>query len=90
MSSADISRNTRRAAQMFDLWERGGSDDIASLVAEADEAGEDLMNVVCSLLHVGSNLVKAAAHGERDEYLEQLLGAALVAEALDGEPDAWK
>lgn len=84
MPDPNIARNTRRAAEMFHLWERGGSDDIVALVAEAEDAGEDLMYVVCSLLYVGSNLIKAAGNGDYATYLEQLRAASLLAEASSG------
>jgi len=79
-----MARNTRRAAELFHMWRHGDSDDILALVHEAEDAGEDLLNIVCGLLYVGENLAKAAAHGEMDEYLEQLRGAAMVAEAMSG------
>lgn len=80
MPSAENARNTRRAAQLFHAWGRDDSDALVALINEAEDAGERLLNVVCGLLHVGSNLAKAAAHGKHDAYLEQLRGASLLAE----------
>lgn len=80
MPTSENARNTRRAAQFFHAWDLDDHDEIADLVAEAEEAGEDLMNVVCGLLYVGSNLAKAAADGKHDTYLEQLRGASMLAE----------
>lgn len=52
----------------------------APLVDEAELEYETLLDVVCGLLYVGSNLAKAAADGEYSNYLEQLRAASMLAE----------
>ena len=80
MPTPEQARNTRRAAQMFHAWGRDDGDAVLALIDEAEEAQETLFDIVFGLLYVGENLAKAAAHGERDDYLEQLMGASLLAE----------
>lgn len=78
--------STRLAAQMYRAWRADDYDLVASLIsgAEVDEAIDgNLLNLVCGLLYVGDQLTRAAADGDADEYLEQLLGASLVAEATE-------
>ena len=80
MPTPEQARNTRRAAEMFHAWDRDDGNALAAFVAEAEKAGEDLFDVVFGLLYVGSNLAKAAANGRYGTYLEQLRGAAMLAE----------
>jgi hypothetical protein len=74
-------RNTRRAAELFDMWRQESRKDISALIHEAEDA-DKLLDIVCSLLNVGWQLIDAAGHGELDDYLEQLRGASLIAEAM--------
>lgn len=85
MATPEMARNTRRSAQLFHAWDRNDSDALVALIDEAEACEETLLNVVSGLLYVGSNLVKAAANGDYDTYLEQLTGASLVAELQIGE-----
>lgn len=85
--SPEMARNTRRAAELVHRWRQNDIEGVAALIREAEMAGEHLDNVVCSLLYVCGHLVNAAADGRADEYLEQLRGASLVAEALSGGDD---
>lgn len=80
MPTPENARNVRRAAEMFHAWDRDNGDALISLIDEAEDAGEELGNVVFGLLTVGSNLAKAAADGRYDRYLEQLRGASMLAE----------
>lgn len=80
MPTPENARNTRRAAELFHAWDTDNNAALFALVDEAEDAGESLANIVCGLLYVGSNLAKAAAHGEYSDYLEQLRGASMLAE----------
>ena len=87
MPPLEISRATRRAAQLFRAWQAGDVDGIVALIGEAEDVGETLLDTVCGLLQVGTEAAKAAANGERDEYLELVLGTLLIAEATSGAGD---
>lgn len=87
MPSLEVSRATRRAAQLFRAWQDGDIDGILALVAEADQIGETMLDTVCGLLSVGSNLAKAAVDGAEDAYLADVLGASLVDELMSGVGD---
>jgi hypothetical protein len=76
-----MARCTRRAAELFHMWRQESRKDISALIHEAEDA-DDLLDIVCGLLGVGWNLIDAAGHGELDDYLEQLRGASLIAEAM--------
>lgn len=73
----------RRAIQLFNAWDRQDIPAVRELIKESDTSGQGRIDLVCSLLHVGSELIKAAADGKLDHYRQQLLGATLIAEAID-------
>ncbi len=77
-----MARTTRRSAQMFGAWLDEDKAAIGSLMRDALLSGDDLTDIVCSLLHVGACLIQAAADDELDDRLDCLLGDALIAEAL--------
>jgi hypothetical protein len=87
MPPLEISRATRRAVQLFRAWRDEDLDGIVALVHEAEDVREDLLDTVCGLLQVGSELAKAAHHDAEDSYLEDVLGATLVDEAMNGVSD---
>lgn len=81
-----MARNRRRAVQLFDMWMDGSERDLSALVKEAMACGDEVVDIVCGLLHVGTCLIAAAAVDELGECMERLLGDALIAEATTPNP----
>lgn len=83
-----MARNRRRAVQLFDMWMDESKRDLSALIKEAMTCGDDVVDIVCGLLQVGTCLIEAAAADELDECMERLLGESLLGEALIGDDQA--
>ena len=88
--SPDRARVARHAAALFRHWMRddmAGLDEVMSQAVDYDN-WEAQLHLVCALLDVGTQMTKAAAAGDLENYLDQVLAYAAfdeyVPEAADG------
>jgi hypothetical protein len=92
LTQQDKGRAARRAAALIRHWQRDDIDGVLALLAEMDhaesESPEPMTSLICALLDITENLIKAARDGNEDTYLDYVLGAASIDEvAQPGDQD---
>lgn len=79
-------RAARRAAALFKHWRRDDSTDgVMALLQEYDETEfdygcDEFTHLICALLEVGCNLIKASKEDREDWYLDYVLREAMLDE----------
>jgi hypothetical protein len=92
LTQQDKARSARRAAALIRHWQRDDTEGVLALLAEVDESESDepepMVSLICALLDIGQNMVKAAKDGREDAYLDLVLGLASMDElGHEGEAD---
>lgn len=80
--SREQARAHRQAAALYRHWRRkGGSEGEMAVLAEM-HSDADWTHLVCALLNLGTNMVKAAGDGKADEYLAYAARDSMLDEAM--------
>lgn len=73
---------SRRAAALWAHWQRGDIEGIVTVTEELDAGdGRGIMHLICALLNLGDNMVKAARDGQDAEHLDYVLRVAAADES---------
>jgi hypothetical protein len=77
----DKAQAFRRAAALFAHWWRDDTAGVMAVLGELEIHGLDVTRLVCGLLDVGTNLLRAAREGDEATYIEFVLREASLDEA---------